>query len=421
MELSSKKLSAIIAILVILLVILAGIGLVYFDELTGFNRVIKIELQESSVPAGVPSELHFTTNAEKTTVIFPDNIMVAHEGILRNRTTYEFKSSEAAIQILVPPTVTSFEILVKADGIEGSFDISTMSTGIPLISGDSFFDHESTITRRFNNRNAGTIQLRRAAEYYVNHFASLGYDSEIREYQEQDGLRTLDILDVIAYKWGTEHPDEWVVIGGHYDIVQRSIEGAYDNGAGSAAVLELADGFSELTTSRTMVFGLWDGEEKGLWGSNFFAKDIPSSVNVKAYLNFDMVGLNWPLPYDLLCLIGPNDDPDNIDCPDLNNIAHDAVTKYLGYPLSGIQIRESSGGGSDHLSFQRIGVQTYFFYGDSPYIQYHRRTDLLADMVAYAGGRGQLEEGFATVAWVSFYIAILIDNNDTLQQMPVEE
>jgi Zn-dependent M28 family amino/carboxypeptidase len=258
--------------------------------------------------------------------------------------------------------------------------------------------------------------LRRAAEFYQGYFSGLGYDSEIRVYRKTSGYITYDVLDVVAFRWGQEYPDEWIVVGGHYDIVRRSIEGAYDNAAGSCAVLELADGFADLTTSRTVVFCLWDGEEEGLWGSNFFAQDIPPSVDVKAYLNFDMVGLNWPLPYELLVLVGPDEDPEMDDCPDLLNIARNATFNYLGYPSSGVDIHESSGGGSDHLSFQNIGTQTYFFYGNSPYIQYHRRTDLLADMVAYAGSRSNLEQGFETVAWIAFYITILIDNNDTLHQ-----
>jgi hypothetical protein len=421
MFISKKKMIPILAVIISIIITIAGFSLVYSSYLSITEGTQSIQLTESDVPAGIPTALHFSTTEDKGTIYFPEGIMPAVDGIFRNITTYNFTRSSPVVQILIPPTITSFSIEVVTKSAKASFDLTVNSASDTLVSGESYYNHEATMVRRFNNRDVGTIQMKRAADYYNNYFQSLGLESEIRKYQRTSGYRTYNVLDVIGYKWGVEHPDEWIILGGHYDIAQRSIEGAFDNGGGACAAVELAKGISQITTSRTVVFGLWDGEEQGLWGSNFFAKEIPPHVNVKAYLNFDMVGLNWPLQYKLLALIGPNENDEEIDHPDLVNIANDAVTKYLGYPLDGIEIRESSGGGSDHLSFQNIGVQTYFFYADAPYIQYHRRTDLLADMVAYAGGRDNLEKGFATVAWIALYITILIDNNETLHQLTLEE
>jgi hypothetical protein len=420
MNVPKKRMLFVFAFFASIILVLAGIGLFLSDYLLDFMGPHSVSLQESSVVSGVPVKLHFSSTEEKYTVYFPENVMVAHDGIFRNVTEIEL-SGDSIVEVLIPPSVSAMSVGVQSEAVQGTFELTVEPGNEPLVSGESYYEHETTMGRRFNNRNVGTIQMRRASEYYSAFFSQLGYESEIREYEKQDGYRTYSVLDVVAYKWGTEHPDEWIILGGHYDIAQRTIEGAYDNTAGACAVVELAEGFAKLTTSRTLVFGLWDGEEKGLWGSNFFANDLPAHVDVKAYLNFDMVGLNWPLPYNLLVLIGPDENSDIIDCPDLNNIANDAVVKYLGYPTDGIDIRESSGGGSDHLSFQRKGVQSYFFIGDSPYIQYHRRTDLIADMVAYAGGQNNLERGFNTVVWVALYITLLIDNNETLHQLEVEE
>lgn len=413
---AKNKWVVIFTLIVVIIVVLAGLGLIYSDFPSGSPGPAKIDLKESTAIAGVPFELHISTTEDDGTVVFPDNVLVAFDGIFRNKTTYNFTGHTATIKVLIPIGSSIMDVVIRSGDITETFSLTIEDHGTSLVSGESFYDHEATLTRRFNNRNVGSPQLRRAAEFYNSYFAQLGYDSEIREYQKQDGFRTYDVLDVVAYKWGFEHPNEWIILGGHYDIVQKSIEGAYDNGGGASAVIELAEGLSTLKTSRTIVFGLWDGEEKGLWGSNFFASELPNDVDVKAYLNFDMVGLNWPLPYNLLVLTGPDENDDVEDCPELNKVANDAVTKYLGYPLDGIDIHESSGGGSDHLSFQRVGVQTYFIYGNAPYIQYHRRTDLLVDMVAYAGGRDRLEDGFATVAWIAFYITLLLDNNETLHQ-----
>jgi hypothetical protein len=421
MKITKKYWTPISVVVVTIIVVLAGLGLIYSGRPTIDHRTAIIEVTESNAVSGVPFELHITSTGEQSSVIFPENIMCATDGIFRNITVYNFSGHSATIEILIPITESEVIVTVNSGVTTRSFNISVQPPVEALVSGKSYYSHEETMARTFNNRNVGSPQMRRAADYYRSFFNQLGYESEIREYQKQDGFRTYNVLYVVAYKCGVEYPDEWIIIGGHYDIVQKSIEGAYDNTGGACAVVELAEGLANLKTARTIVFGLWDGEEKGRWGSNLFAQDLPAEVDVKAYLNFDMVGLNWPLPYDLMILTGPGENDDVEEVPELNNISKAAVFKYLGYPGTGIDIHESSGGGSDHLSFQRVGVQTYFFYGNAPYIQYHRRTDLLVDMVMWAGGQDRLEAGFETVAWIAFYITLLLDNNNTLHQSPPPE
>ena len=43
---------------------------------------------------------------------------------------------------------------------------------------------------------------------------------------------------------------------------------------------------------RTVIFAFWDGEEKGLLGSRYFAMNYPDIKKVKGYLNYDMIGRN---------------------------------------------------------------------------------------------------------------------------------
>ena len=70
--------------------------------------------------------------------------------------------------------------------------------------------------------------------------------------------------------------------------------GADDNASGVQAVLQVARAF--LATGeqpeRTVIFAFWDGEEKGLLGSRYFAMNYPDIKKVKAYLNYDMIGRN---------------------------------------------------------------------------------------------------------------------------------
>jgi acetylornithine deacetylase/succinyl-diaminopimelate desuccinylase-like protein len=72
--------------------------------------------------------------------------------------------------------------------------------------------------------------------------------------------------------------------------------GADDDGSGTVAVVELAEAFARLNPKpkRSLLFLNVSGEEKGLWGSEYFA-DHPTVAlnNVVADLNIDMVGRNW--------------------------------------------------------------------------------------------------------------------------------
>lgn len=100
---------------------------------------------------------------------------------------------------------------------------------------------------------------------------------------------------------------ELVVVGAHFDHDGidddgRVYNGADDDGSGTVAVLETAEAFAEAARAgdrpaRTIVFALWNGEEKGLLGSQYYVSHpVPSGHKVVANLNLDMVGRNEEIP-----------------------------------------------------------------------------------------------------------------------------
>lgn len=99
-----------------------------------------------------------------------------------------------------------------------------------------------------------------------------------------------------------KNPNEYVIIGAHYDHLgfdpmldgDQIYNGADDNASGVSAVLQVARAFlaSGQQPERTVIFAFWDGEEKGLLGSEYFAQNWPFLKNVKGYLNYDMIGRN---------------------------------------------------------------------------------------------------------------------------------
>ncbi len=79
---------------------------------------------------------------------------------------------------------------------------------------------------------------------------------------------------------GTDKKDEYVFITAHYDHVGKRGDsviyyGADDDGSGTTGVLELAEAFAKAKATgkgprRNIVFMTVCGEEKGLWGSEYY-------------------------------------------------------------------------------------------------------------------------------------------------------
>lgn len=113
------------------------------------------------------------------------------------------------------------------------------------------------------------------------------------------------IRNVIGYLPGSD-PDlqhESVVISAHFDHVgtrgDEVFYGADDDASGTAAVLEIAEAFSErlIKPRRSLIFALWNGEERGLLGSyGYTLEPTFSQKQVVAVFQLDMIGRNQEVP-----------------------------------------------------------------------------------------------------------------------------
>jgi aminopeptidase YwaD len=117
---------------------------------------------------------------------------------------------------------------------------------------------------------------------------SLASASEVTARIEHSGVvQVRTSYNVIGYQYGREEPDRKVVIGAHYDT-QAGVPGAWDNGSGCAALLEIARVCAQSRPRRTMVFCGFGGEEIGLFGSTAFVRDrIEEVKDVVCYVNLD--------------------------------------------------------------------------------------------------------------------------------------
>ncbi len=177
--------------------------------------------------------------------------------------------------------------------------------------------------------------------------------------------------NVIAEIPGTDPKlkDEVVMLGGHLDS-WHSATGATDNAAGCAVMLEAVRILqaSGLKPKRTIRIALWSGEEQGIHGSRNYVKNTfgdpltmkltPAHDKLSAYYNID----NGTGRIRGIYLQG-NEGPRAI------------FEKWLA-PFSDIidhpTITSRNTGGTDHLSFDAVGLPGFQFIQDG--IEYGTRT-----------------------------------------------
>ncbi|MDR7128284.1 N-acetylated-alpha-linked acidic dipeptidase [Algoriphagus sp. 4150] len=158
--------------------------------------------------------------------------------------------------------------------------------------------------------------------------------------------------NVIGKFTGSEYPDEWIILGSHYDAWSF---GATDPNSGTAMMLTLAEALGELIKKgegpkRSILIGHWDAEEQGVIGSTEWVEHFKDELGAKAvvYMNFDAAvsGRNFGVSA----------------APTLKNLIIEA-SKEVAYPDSAKSVYEvwagkdeeprigNLGGGSDHIAF----------------------------------------------------------------------
>lgn len=176
-----------------------------------------------------------------------------------------------------------------------------------------------------------------------------------------------------------ELKDEYLVYSGHMDhIGVRSpnaqgdsiANGADDDASGTIALVELAEAFAMMDPAprRSIIFLAVSGEERGLWGSSYFASSPPVPVgSMVANLNADMIARNWS---DTIVVIGK----EHSDLGEtMERVAREHPELNMA-PIDDIWPQENFYRRSDHFNFARRGVPVLFFF-NGPHEDYHQVTD----------------------------------------------
>lgn len=201
---------------------------------------------------------------------------------------------------------------------------------------------------------------------------------------------TVNACNVLGYIEGMDKKDEYVFLTGHFDHLGKQRDGkifygADDDGSGTCAVIAMANAFAKATADghrprRTVVFMTVSGEEKGLWGSEYYTDHPVFPLDKTTVdLNTDMIGridterktgdtLNY------VYVIGH--DKISTDLPVINEAANNSNTRLvLDYKFDDPNDPNRIYFRSDHYNFARKGVPILFFYDGMLKADYHRVTD----------------------------------------------
>ncbi|MBC7931547.1 MAG: M28 family peptidase [Rubrivivax sp.] len=191
---------------------------------------------------------------------------------------------------------------------------------------------------------------------------------------------------------------EYVALGAHYDHVSASTggcrpvgddsicNGADDDGSGTTALLTMAEAFTKGQRPKRSLLFVWHmGEEKGLWGSEYFTRypTVPLK-QIVAQLNIDMIGRSKKAgdtnPANKM-LTGPEEIyvvGSTLMSTELQRMSEGVNSAYLGlkfnYHYDQPNDPERMYSRSDHYNYAKHGIPIIFYF-DGVHEDYHKPTD----------------------------------------------
>ena len=220
----------------------------------------------------------------------------------------------------------------------------------------------------------------------------------------------LNAFNIIGELPGTDKADQVVMLGAHFDSWHTGTS-ATDNAAGSAVMLEA---MRILKTAgvhlrRTVRIALWSGEEEGLLGSRAYVREHfgdpqtmqlkPEQAKLAAYFNVDNGGGQIRGVYlQGNEAVGP--------------IFTSWMEPFHNMGMKTLTIRNT--GGTDHLSFDAVGLPGFQFIQDS--LEYNTRTHH-SNMDVFE--RLQPQDMMQNAVIVATFVAQAANREDMLPRKPL--
>ncbi|MDR0786667.1 MAG: M28 family peptidase [Gemmatimonadota bacterium] len=237
------------------------------------------------------------------------------------------------------PSQNSLRLRVEAAGALGTLESS--------------WSNDIGVNKIFSTNTSRMPSIDLSCEDYglVWRLAANGQGPVVRLTAESRFTATVPVNNTIGEIRGRELPDEYVMLSAHFDSWD-SASGATDNGTGSTVMLEALRILGEAYPNprRTILIGLWGGEEQGLIGSRRYAAANPGVVEgMQALFNQDNgTGRIQSITGNGLVSSGAH-------LGDWLARVPDALKQGLTLELPGIP----GSGGTDHSSFVCFGAPAF--------------------------------------------------------------
>jgi len=235
----------------------------------------------------------------------------------------------------------------------------------------------------------GTAGIGAARDWIAGQFTALGLTATKPDFTMPGLSGSITRQNVIGTWTGTTLPDEWVVVGAHYDSRNANLHaitstpGAEDNASGCAGVIEMARALLPFQPQRSILFMCYAGEEQGLYGSTRHVEALQASgdiAKITSVVVMDMIGYSAD---------------DHLDAQ------YEAYATWQGYmdrfaaaaatyvPDLNVVI-STNPFGSDHMPYLDAGKQTVLGieYDNEVYPYYHKSTAIPANIGPNAQAMG---------------------------------
>ncbi|KAF9968635.1 hypothetical protein BGZ73_009193 [Actinomortierella ambigua] len=304
-------------------------------------------------------------SAEEVTLLLAD-FLPSNTQILPVRTEGSIVQATA-----LPPThpvVQKKQDLVHRQELQqvvDSIDVKQMEKDITWLTGEA---QGSPFTTRVST----SPQSHQVAAWLRDRLEASGCDTvEFGYHSNQHGP------NVVCTFRGTKYPDELVILGAHHDsrgsFFNQRAPGANDDGSGTGMLLAVARAVQQhgVTFERTVQIAAFSGEEQGLLGSAYYARQLRNKgAKVVTMLQGDMLAYQKPGEPIQTAF------PLRHHTPELTELLVNVTQLYVPETKVGF----TGACCSDHQSFFENGFPaTAFFERNGPIAdpKYHNSADLV--------------------------------------------
>ena len=244
------------------------------------------------------------------------------------------------------------------------------------------------------DRSSFSAELPMAREWIAAEFEALGLTVTHPGFTFPPGNTPAPIANVIGMQLGSEFPDDWIIVGGHYDSRNtdnsasgaKNTPGADDNASGCGGVIEAARALVPFRPRSSVMFICYAGEEQGLYGSKGHVAALVAANQigqVRAMLNMDMIG--WLADATVGVSIGVATNVGDAEANvALRDLIADSATAYV--PELTHVVTSTNTCCSDHMPYLNAGrpAAHSIHRGGTAYPHYHRDSDTPANLGSFA-------------------------------------